>query len=65
VNFFEPLPLPPQPTERRWAPPAWDRPSEGTLPATLPVDALLRQGEQARSLFPTWTSFPTGSVSTF
>jgi hypothetical protein len=43
MSFFEPLPPPPQPPARQWAPPAWDRPSEGTLPATLAVDAVLQQ----------------------
>jgi hypothetical protein len=45
MSFFEPLPTPPQPPARQWAPPAWDRPSEGTLPATLAVDAVLEQSE--------------------
>jgi len=45
VSFFEPLP-PEQPQRmRRWGPPAWDRPSEGTLPATFAVDALLHRSD--------------------
>jgi len=60
VSFFEPLPPPPQPSERRWSPPAWDRPSEGTLPATLAVDALLSQGEDAVVAIPHLDVFPNG-----
>ena len=48
VSFFEPLPPPPPPQrdgEHRWAPPIWDRPSEGTLPALLPVGEIVHQGE--------------------
>jgi hypothetical protein len=45
VPFFEPLDEPPpefqQEGERSWAPPAWDRPSEGTLPAVVGVSRLL------------------------
>ena len=43
MSFFEPLPPAPPPAERRWAPPAWDRPSEGTLPAFFPVGELLHR----------------------
>jgi hypothetical protein len=41
VPFFEPLPPePPQRPAGSWMPPSWDRPSEGTLPAILPVEAV-------------------------
>jgi hypothetical protein len=60
VSFFEPLPPPPQPSERRWSPPAWDRPSEGTLPATLAVEALLNEEEDAVWVIPTLDVFPNG-----
>jgi hypothetical protein len=60
VSFFEPLPPPPEPTERQWAPPAWDRPSEGTLPATLAVDAVLGQEENALVAIPSFDVFPNG-----
>jgi hypothetical protein len=43
VSFFEPLPPEPPRPERHWAPPAWDRPSEGTLPAIVPVGAVVYQ----------------------
>jgi hypothetical protein len=39
--FAEPSPEPQQPAERSWAPPEWDRPSEGTLPAIIGVSRLL------------------------
>jgi len=60
VTFFEPLPPPGLPTDRRWSPPAWDRPSEGTLPATLPVDAVLSQTEDAVVAIPHLDVFPNG-----
>lgn len=60
MSFFEPLPPPPEPSEREWAPPAWDRPSEGTLPATLAVDAVLGQEENALVAIPSIDVFPNG-----
>lgn len=60
MSFFEPLPPAPEPSEHRWSPPAWDRPSEGTLPATLAVDALLSEGEDAVWVIPTLDVFPNG-----
>ena len=32
-------------TDSGWVPPTWDRPSEGTLPAVLAVDALVLQND--------------------
>ena len=43
MSFLGPLSPPPSPQGRRWAPPTWDRPSEGPLPAF--VDALMHQNE--------------------
>jgi hypothetical protein len=60
MSFFEPLPAPLQPPERRWTPPAWDRPSEGTVPATVAVDALLHQDEGAVVTVPHLDVFPNG-----
>jgi hypothetical protein len=60
VTFFEPLPPPRAPEERRWAPPAWDRPSEGTLSSTLTVDALLSQDENAVVSIPHLDVYPNG-----
>jgi hypothetical protein len=37
MSFFEPLPPEPPRVEHTWRPPLWDRPSEGTLPAVVPV----------------------------
>ena len=49
MPFFEPLAEPPaepqQEAEQSWAPPAWDRPSEGTLPAVVGVGRLLGRTE--------------------
>lgn len=48
MSFFEPLPPPPpRPPEgeNRWAPPIWDRPSEGTLPTILPVGEIVHRGD--------------------
>ena len=45
--FFEPLPPEPTPEERKWAPPLWDRPSEGTIPAVLAVNEIVHESEDA------------------
>jgi hypothetical protein len=60
MSFFEPLPPSFQPGERRWSPPAWDRPSEGALPATLALDVLLYEGEDAVWVIPTLDVYPNG-----
>lgn len=63
MSFFEPSPQPPElskPPERRWFPPAWDRPSEGTLPATLVVDAVLQQDEGIVVAVPHLDVYPNG-----
>jgi hypothetical protein len=60
VTFFEPLPPPILPSQRVWAPPAWDRPSEGTLPATLAIDALLQEDEDSVWTIPTLDVYPNG-----
>jgi hypothetical protein len=60
VTFFEPLPPTPEPTEREWSPPAWDRPSEGTLPATLAVNVVLGQEEKAVVAIPSLEVYPNG-----
>ncbi len=44
MSFFEPLPPPTPPSAREWAAPLWDRPSEGVLPAVIPVNAVLHRG---------------------
>lgn len=60
MSFFEPLPPPPEPSECRWSPPAWDRPSDGTLPATMAVDVVLNEGEDAVWSIPSLDVFPNG-----
>lgn len=45
MSFFEPLPPPPPESARRWSPPAWDRPSEGTLPAIVPVGEIVHRND--------------------
>lgn len=60
MSFFEPLPPSQPPSERRWSAPIWDRPSEGTLPATLAVDALLSHEENAVVAISHLDVFPNG-----
>jgi hypothetical protein len=60
MSFFEPLPPPGRPGERRWSPPAWDRPSEGALPATLALDVLLHESEDTVWVIPTLDVYPNG-----
>jgi hypothetical protein len=60
MTFFEPLPPQPDPSERQWSPPAWDRPSEGTLPATLAVNALLGEEDRAVVAIPSLDVYPNG-----
>jgi len=46
MSFFEPLPPPPPPgSTPEWSPPSWDRPSEGTLPAIVPVGEVVHRSE--------------------
>jgi hypothetical protein len=45
MSFFEPLPPPPPESVREWSSPAWDRPSEGTLPAIVPVSEIVHRGD--------------------
>jgi hypothetical protein len=47
MSFFEELPPPPPPSARQWGAPAWDRPSEGTLPAIVPVEEVLIRTDAA------------------
>jgi hypothetical protein len=41
MSFFEPLPPEAPRAEHTWRPPLWDRPSEGTLPAVVPVNQIV------------------------
>jgi hypothetical protein len=45
MSFFEPLPPAPPESARAWSPPAWDRPSEGTLPAIVPVGEIVHRSD--------------------
>jgi len=60
MSFFEPLPPPPPPAARRWAPPAWDRPSEGTLPAFLPIGELLHRDDAVAVTLEHLRVYPNG-----
>ena len=43
MSFFEPLPPPPPERALQWGPPAWDRPSEGTLGVVVPVNEIVHR----------------------
>jgi hypothetical protein len=45
-SFFEPAP-PPREPEYHWASPAWDRPSEGSLPCLVPSNVILHKSDEA------------------
>lgn len=60
MTFFEPLPPESPPQARQWAPPAWDRPSEGTLPATLIIDTLVHRTEEAAVNVQSIKVYPNG-----
>ncbi|HEX4433868.1 MAG TPA: hypothetical protein VH012_03500 [Acidimicrobiales bacterium] len=60
MRFFDPLPPPPQPSDRKWFAPVWDRPSEGTLPATLALDAVLSEQEEAVVFLSHLDVYPNG-----
>jgi len=47
MSFFEPLPPPPPKSVGQWSAPLWDRPSEGTLPAVLPVGEVVHRSDDA------------------
>jgi len=58
--FFEPLPPQPSPEQRKWSPPLWDRPSEGTIPAVLAVNELVHQSNDAVVMLDTLGVYPNG-----
>lgn len=60
MSFFEPMPPPPPPSAREWAPPLWDRPSEGVLPAVIPVNALLHRGDAVAIELDVLRVYPNG-----
>jgi hypothetical protein len=62
-GFFEPTPPPqPDPGRREWAAPAWDRPSEGTVPWLLPVNAIVHQNDDAVVRVESLAVYPNGFV---
>jgi hypothetical protein len=62
MRFFEPEPPPPEPKPRQWSPPAWDRPSEGTLPWMVPISAIVHQDAKAVILIESVAAYPNGFV---
>ena len=60
--FFEPLPPEPTAQERKWAPPLWDRPSEGTIPALLAVNEIVHESEDAVVLVDSLSVYPNGFI---
>ncbi len=64
MAFFEPLPPPPpddpEPAETIWAPPRWDRPSEGTLPAVVGVSQLFGRTENVALALDHLRVYPNG-----
>lgn len=62
MSFFEPAPPPPPQPPRQWAPPLWDRPSEGTVPATVPVDEIVHRSADSVAQLESLRVYPNGFV---
>lgn len=65
MSFFEPLPPPREstgPYGPSWAPPAWDRPSEGVAPAIVPINQLLGRDDRAALVLRNVAVYPNGVV---
>jgi hypothetical protein len=64
VSFFEPRqPEPPQGPESRetgWRPPRWDRPSEGTIGATVAITEILGRSDELVVVLDHLTAYPNG-----
>ena len=60
MSFFEPAPPPPPERERQWGPPAWDRPSEGTLPAVVPVHEIVHCSDRVVAELDYLRVYPNG-----
>lgn len=58
--FFEPLPAPEPDARHAWAAPLWDRPSEGIIPAVVPVGAVLHRGDSAALALQYLGVYPNG-----
>jgi hypothetical protein len=48
------------PRGRQWAPPLWDRPSEGTIPAVLAVNEVVHQSDDAVVVIECLNVYPNG-----
>ncbi len=53
------------PTGHEWAPPAWDRPSEGTVPAVLAVDAVVLENDLVAVAVDHLEVYPNGFTISF
>jgi hypothetical protein len=62
MRFFEPEPPPSEPGRHEWAPPAWDRPSEGTVPWLVSINAIVHQSADAVILVESVAAYPNGFV---
>jgi hypothetical protein len=60
MSFFEPLPPPPSKAARQWGPPAWDRPSEGTLPEVVPVNEIVHRSDRVVAQLDHLRVYPNG-----
>jgi hypothetical protein len=60
MSFFEPLPPPPPERARQWGPPAWDRPSEGTLPEVVPVNEIVHRSDRVVAQLDHLRVYPNG-----
>jgi len=60
MSFFEPLPPPPPEPESRWGPPAWDRPSEGTLPEVVAVNEIVHRSDSVVAQLDHLRVYPNG-----
>lgn len=58
--FFEPPPPQSNPEHRKWSPPLWDRPSEGSIPEILAVNELVHQNDDAIVMLDTLGIYPNG-----
>lgn len=62
MSFFEPPPPPPKPIQRQWSAPAWDRPSEGTLPWMVPINGIVHQNVDVVVFIESIAVYPNGFV---
>ncbi len=53
------------PDESEWVPPLWDRPSEGTVPAVVPINALLFESDVVALAVDCLDVYPNGFTINF